>query len=204
MGDVAECGSRGLTPEVLKRRTPLRSDPEKTKDWNRRSRTTAKRAPRGAGLKPVSKKRRASIEARRTTVVPDGPREPVTDDADHAFRSWVSMLTCAVLLGRERVRVDPAHVRCVRRNGDWLARPDGWSGNIIPLSRHEHEDQHRMGVESYQADRELSMEAIAVVVGEAYQRGWTAFALSAAARSASGYEHVDLDNPTVPYQLEAP
>lgn len=204
--DVAARPARPSPPEVsgLQRRTPLRSDPEKTRDWNRRSRTTAKRAPRGAGLKRVSKKRRASIEARRNTVIPDGPREPVTDDHDHAFRSWVSLLTCAVLLGRERVRVDPAHVRCVRRNGDWLARPDGWEGNIIPLSRHEHEDQHSMGIDSYQRARALDMPTAAVVVGEAYKRGWTAFSLSTAAKAAGGYEHVDLDDPLLVTELDAP
>lgn len=203
---MAECGAWPSTLAVsgLKRRTPLRADPDKTRDWQRRSRTKTKRSPRGRGLNPVSKKRRASLGARRNTVVPDGPRDPVTDGPDHAFRTWITQLVCAVRLGRELERVDPAHRLCVRRNGDWIARPEGWEGNIIPLSRLEHEAQHQMGIESYQRSRSLDMAGVCVTVGDAYRRGWTAHALSAAARQAGGYEHVDLDDPGATPWLEAP
>lgn len=188
---------------MLQRKTPLRADRSKTEEWHRRSRAKGKRT--GGPLPKRSRKRSASIRTRAAVVIPVGPREPVERE-DHAFRQWVCGLVCAVELAPTIERVEPAHFRCKARNGDWLADPDTGElcGNIMPLSHAEHAEQHRIGVDSFALSRGLDLDQLCAVIGQAYREGWTCFALSAAARAAGGYQHIDLSNPTVDPTIEAP
>lgn len=199
----------------LQRRTELRSDPAKVAGWQRRGRKPLRSSPlrgrakakkRSAGLGKVSAKRRQEIVKRRNTVVPDGPRAPVTSGPDHAFRKWVGKLCCSVKLGTERSPVEAAHYKTKRCNGDWTVDPVSGlvRGNIIPLSSLEHGEQHSAGVTTFAADRGLDWEATCHAVGRAYCDGWTAFALSLAAREAGGYARVDLDHPPIDPTTEAP
>lgn len=203
---------------ALQRKTPLRSDPAKVSAWQRRSRKPIKSSkPRGrtkaksrpskrSGLPTVSRKRRQQIADRRATEVPDGARQPVIKGPDHAFRKWVGSLCCAVLLGEERTRVDAAHLHCKRVNGDWIRDPNTGeiSGNLMPLSRLEHGQQHDKGVVTYADTRDLDLEQLCAAIGRAYLEGWTAFAISESARIRVGYLEIDLDNPPIPPTLEAP
>jgi hypothetical protein len=193
------------------RRTPLRSDPAKTAEWQRRAQVrahskTKSRLCRTGVIRRTSRKRRRQIADRRATVVPDGPRQPVTKGPDHAFRKWISNLTCAVLLGKETTRVDPAHHRTVRCNGDWIRDPNTGElrGNILPLSRLEHRTQHDVGIETYPKSRGLDLELVCERIGQAYRDGWSAFALSYAAQRAGGYQHIDMLSPGVDQHCEAP
>lgn len=182
------------------RRTPLRSNPAKTAEWLRRSQAHARsRGSRNKEIRRTSAKRRRQMAERRAVVIPVGPRDPVTPSPDHAFREWVSRLCCAIQLGRETSRVDPAHNRTKRCSGDWIrdANTGELRGNILPLSRLEHDAQHSMGVKSYAAARGLDLETICAAVGRAYRAGWDSVALSHAARRAGGYQFIaDINEPT--------
>ena len=177
---------------MLQRKTPLRSNP--TKSLSRRP------------LRRTSKKQRQSIEDRRAAVIADGPREPVVDGPDHAFRKWIAELVCVVKLGRETDRVVAAHFRCKRRSGDWYLDPNSGErrGNIMPLSDGEHGQQHARGIETFAKSCALDIDAVCSLIGQAYCEGWTSFALSAEARGAGGYLRVDLANPSIDPTTESP
>lgn len=188
---------------MLRRSAPLKADPKKTEAWQRRSRTSGLRST--GGVAKTSRKRRKSIAERKVAVIVDGPREPVRGE-DHAFRKWVASLTCAVELGREKTGVEPAHLHCKRRFGDWVEQPDTGElrGNIMPLSHTEHAEQHQRGIDTYATSRGLDLEQLCALIGQAYRDGWTAFALSTAARVANGYQHIDLSNPRIDPRMECP
>ncbi len=183
----------------MKRGGPLRADPAKTRAWQQRSRGSLQR---GGRLNPVSEKRREAWAERAAVVVSDGPRVPVLPE-DHAFRQWVSELVCAVGLNRCR-NCDPAHRKTKRVNGDWLECKGGLEGNIMPLCRTHHDEQHRVGIETFASTHRLDLVELCRVVGEAYARGWTAFALTAAAQSRGSYPSIDLDDPRCDHTMEAP
>lgn len=190
---------------MLTRRTPLRADPDKTAEWQRRSRAANKRSSHRKAIATVSRRRRKQIADRRSVVVIQGPREPVTNGPDHAFRQWIVGLTCAVRLDGS-TGSDPAHYRCKRRSGDWFKDPltQDIRGNIMPLSHAEHAEQHQRGIETFAESRGLDLDSVCTAIGKGYQAGWTSFALSHAAREAGGYERIDFENSTIDPAMEAP
>lgn len=176
------------------KRTPLRADPEKTRAWQARSRK---------GFKQVSDKRRKANAERRAAVVVDGPRVPVVPD-DHSFREFVLRLVCCVDRAHSTQRVDPAHHRTKRVAHDWIDVDGRLVGNLMPLHRLRHIEQHSMPIADFEAHHDINVAKVCEVVGEAYQSGWSAYSLSIAAIEARGYQHLDLDNPQRQIDMEAP
>ena len=52
---------------------------------------------------------------------------------------------------------DPAHVKARRNAGAWLEGPDGVRGNIVPLCRKHHQEQHWIGVRSFERRNSYDM-----------------------------------------------
>ena len=89
-----------------------------------------------------------------------GPLTPVpkpVTSRDGAYVAWVRGQPCLVCgkLG------EACHVRTRRNGGD--------RGNVVPLCREHHREQHQTGIQTFQARYHLDLAARARALDERYQ-----------------------------------
>lgn len=101
-------------------------------------------------LRPISPKKLAALDGKmpRSTLKASGEeRFPGLKDDD--YRTWIRALPCIVasascryVRDREGMHSDPAHVRT-------KATGAGDAGNLVPLCRGHHDEQHNYGPRSF-------------------------------------------------------
>ena len=138
-----------------------------------------------------SKRRQAELDARPVVTTVSSDRTPVRP-TDESFREFVRRLPCVVCL-RPTLGGDPCHLHTKRVAGDWLELDGELVGNLFPGCRTHHAEQHDRGVKTFASSHALDLHAVCVVIGRAYQRGWSAEGLGVAALAARGYEGVDAE-----------
>ena len=139
-----------------------------------------------------SKRRQAEIDARPVVLTVSSDRTP-TRPADESFREFVRRLPCVVCL-RLTLGGDPCHLHTKRVAGDWLELDGQLVGNLFPGCRSHHAEQHDRGIKTFASTHALDLHAVCVVIGRAYQLGWSAEGLGVAALAARGYAGVDVEN----------
>ena len=110
--------------------------------------------PRGKGLRRVNAARQGAERERQF-----GP-----------LAAFVRTLPCAIA-GCPR-RTVAAHVHGRRNAGAWRERPDGGApvGNLVGLCRAHHDEQHRVGIVTFQVRYGINLEAVAEAIGCAFLR----------------------------------
>jgi len=152
-------------------------------------------ARRKSRIKPVSDKRAARPRLRDVQVPDPKDRCPVEGADDMGFRRFVTQLYC-VVDGRLPVGgADPCHFRCKRVNGDWVNVDGELHGNLFPLFRRHHNEQHSRGIKTWQRLHGVELAQVCRVIGVAYLAGCSPQLLSRAAVIAGGYQHIDVDAP---------
>jgi len=141
-------------------------------------------------MKRRSKKRQAQIDARPAIATISTDRTP-TRPTDESYREFVRRLPCVVCCA-PTLGGDPCHLHATRRFGDWLELDGELVGNIFPACRLHHGAQHSEGIYSFPSSRGLDLDSTVLVIGRAYQRGWSADGLGAAAINKRGYAAVDV------------
>lgn len=109
--------------------------------------------------KPIAQKKNA-----------DGkPKERFEGLRDEAYREHIRSLPC-VIAGREghqcwhpEHRSDAAHV-------DTKARGNGDAGQLVPMCRRAHQDQHAYGIKSFQREYAVNLREIAGELWLAYEK----------------------------------
>jgi len=137
-----------------------------------------------------SKRRQAVLEAIPVLPTISTDRTPIRPE-DPSFREFVRRLPCVVCL-KPTLGGDPCHLHTKRVAGDWLEHDGEFVGNIFPACRVHHSAQHSEGIYSFQISRGLDLHATVSLIGKAYQRGWSADGLGAAAIIRRGYMGVDV------------
>lgn len=114
--------------------------------------------------RPTKPLQRGGPIARRTPVKKrgrKGARFPRL--IDRAYRAWIRRLPCLVrsLFCDAAARPDCAHVQSRGAGG-------ADRGNCVSLCRVHHEEQHRIGIKSFQAKYDLDLQAEAVRLDALY------------------------------------
>ena len=117
-------------------------------------------------------------------------RTPVRPE-DGSFREFVRRLPCVVCI-KPTLGGDPCHLHTKRVAGDWLEHEGEFAGNIFPACRVHHGAQHSEGISTFANKRGLDLDAVCLLIGRAYQHGWSADGLGSAALSKRGYVGVDV------------
>jgi len=138
-----------------------------------------------------SARRQAELDALPVVRVVSSDRTPVRP-ADESFREFVRRLPCVVCL-QPTLGGDPCHLRTKRVSGDWLELDGELVGNMFPGCRTHHGEQHDRGVKTFASTHALDLHAVCVVIGRAYQLGWSAEGLGVAALADRGYAGVDVE-----------
>lgn len=109
--------------------------------------------------------KRSTFSNRKTPMRQVNPERAAAEKVRQfgALAEYVRTLPCAVC---GRSPVDPAHVRCRRVYGAWLENGDG---NLIPLCRTHHNEQHSRGIVTFQEAHNIDMAAVAAEVGRELQ-----------------------------------
>ena len=141
-------------------------------------------------MKRRSEKRQAQIDARPAIASISTGRTPKLP-TDESFREFIRRLPCVVCC-KPTLGGDPCHLHTSRVSGDWLERDGEFVGNIFPACRLHHGAQHSEGIYSFPSARRLDLDTTVLVIGRAYQRGWSADGLGAAATNKRGYAAVDV------------
>lgn len=142
-------------------------------------------------LRRRSKRRQAELDAMPVVLTVSTDRTPVRPE-DASFREFVRRLPCVVCL-KPTLGGDPCHLHTKRVAGDWLEQADGeLVGNIFPACRLHHGAQHSEGIYTFASKRGLNLDATVLLIGKAYQLGWSADGLGAAALCVRGYVGVDV------------
>lgn len=69
---------------------------------------------------------------------------------------WVRRLPCCVPTCRQGPPSDPAHVRSRAAGGTWR--------DLVPMCRAHHDEQHRTGIETFQARHGVDLRALAAAL----------------------------------------
>jgi hypothetical protein len=141
-------------------------------------------------VKRRSAKRQAQLDERPAIAMISTDRTPKLP-TDESFREFVRRLPCVVCC-KPTLGGDPCHLHTSRVSGDWLEVDGEIVGNIFPACRMHHGAQHSEGIYSFPSSRGLALDATVLVIGRAYQRGWSADGLGAAAINKRGYAAVDV------------
>lgn len=141
-------------------------------------------------LRRRSKRRQAQLDAMPVVLTVSTDRTPVQPE-DASFREFVRRLPCVVCL-EPTLGGDPCHLHTKRVAGDWLEHDGELVGNIFPACRLHHGAQHSEGIYTFASKRGLDLDATVLLIGTAYQLGWSADGLGAAALHAGGYAGVDV------------
>ena len=94
------------------------------------------------------------------------PRERFEGLRDEDYRDWIRGKPCAVASPRcvyENHQSDAAHVES-------KARGAGDAGNLVPLCRRDHDDQHVHGIRSFQREHGVNLRQIAGALWLEYER----------------------------------
>ena len=142
-------------------------------------------------LRRRSKRRQAELDARPVVFMVSTDRSPVRPE-DQSFREFVRRLPCVVCL-KPTLGGDPCHLHTKRVSGDWLEHDGELGGNIFPACRLHHGAQHSEGISTFASKRGLDLAAVCLLIGRAYQRGWSADGLAVAALCARGYVDVEVE-----------
>jgi hypothetical protein len=142
-------------------------------------------------MKRRSPKRQAELDALPAIASVSTDRTPIRP-SDASFREFVRRLPCVVCLVHT-LGGDPCHRLGRRRFGDWLGPFElELTGNLYPACRDHHTDQHTAGINTFASGRGIDLAEITLLIGRAYQRGWSADGLGAAALARRGYAGVDV------------
>lgn len=143
---------------ALRRRTPLRADPVKVREWRDRSR---QEIPRTVRLAPVNRVRKARLAEHQY-----GPA---------GYGDWLRSLACVVPGCRDE-RIECAHVRSRGAGGTWEDQ--------VPLCTVHHSEQHALGVRTFARRYGLDLADLAA----AHALRWRSFAGGAGDAEALGSE----------------
>lgn len=124
------------------KRTPLRSDPEKIRQWQERSRKPIERK---AKIRPVNPERQRRLRVRNYH----------SDE----FIDWIHGLSC-VVNGCGSQEIEASHIRSRGAGGRWE--------DVVPMCRAHHREFHDMGVRTWSSKYALSLDLIA----RAYASVW--------------------------------
>jgi hypothetical protein len=113
-----------------------------------------KRTPLKRGKPPQRKTRVKARNAKR-----GGSRFPKRRDP--AYCEWVRGFACCVRACLTGARMECAHVKSRGAGG-------GDIGNCVPLCFSHHDQQHRLGIKTFQATHSVDLAAIARNLGERY------------------------------------
>jgi len=141
-------------------------------------------------VKRRSEKRQAELDALPAIASVSIERVPI-QPSDASFREFVRRLPCIVCVA-PTLGGDPCHRHAVRCSGDWVELDGELVGNIFPACRAHHRAQHSEGIASFPAARGLDLANACRLIGRAYQRGWSADGLGAAALARRGYSGIDV------------
>lgn len=125
----------------------MKRDPEKLREWKRRSKPLAPGAPpeRKQRVKPVNRERRSLYSEKHYG----------TED----FRAWFYGLSC-VVPGCEAASVEMAHVKSRGAGGTWQ--------DVVPKCHAHHREQHDIGILTWQQKHGLCLTTMAAEI----QRAW--------------------------------
>lgn len=122
-------------------------------------------------LRPISPKKLAARGGKvpASTLHATG-RERFEGLRDEDFRAWIRHRPCLLhgegccyARDREGRFSDPAHVRT-------KATGAGDAGNIVPLCRRHHEEQHRYGIRSFESLHGIRLRDVAGTLWLAYEQ----------------------------------
>ena len=142
-------------------------------------------------MKRRSEKRQAQIDERPAIAMISTDRTPKLP-TDESFREFIRRLSCVVCI-KPTLGGDPCHLHTSRVSGDWLEVDGELVGNIFPACRLHHREQHSDGFVRFAGARGLDMPEVCKLIGRAYQRGWSADGLGAAALARRGYSDIELN-----------
>lgn len=109
-------------------------------------------------MKRTRLRTRTGLKARKNA---DGkPRERFEKLRDDAFRDWIRALPCAIAHVEGHRCYHPEH-RSDAAHVESKARGAGDAGNLVPLCRRAHEDQHAHGIKSFQREYKINLKELA-------------------------------------------
>ena len=136
------------------KRTPLKRDPEKTREWQRRSKTLKPgkglapgKGPKRTGrVRPVNRERRRKMHERNFGERAQVMRESQCLVHAHGTSTDLAAIPCSG-------EVQAAHVRARGMGGCNGSRRD-----LVPLCAAHHRQQHEIGIRSFELLYELDLK----------------------------------------------